>query len=70
MALDANHYICALCGARLDLDHNVVPTVAFEGRDPEPSWRVVATNGREVHRCRIHPHETAPSLGMSQAVGR
>jgi hypothetical protein len=70
MPLDDNRYVCALCGARLDLDHNVIPTVAFEGRRPEPSWRVVAANGREVHRCRAHPREMESSAGMSQALGR
>ena len=70
MPLDDNRYVCALCGARLDLDHNVIPTVAFDGREPETTWRVVATNGREVHRCRVHPHDTATSLGMRQATGR
>jgi hypothetical protein len=70
MPLDDNRYVCALCGARLDLDHNVIPTVAFEGRQPMPSWRVVAANGREVHRCRVHPHETGSTAGMSQALGR
>jgi len=70
MPLDDDRYICALCGARVDLDHNVIPTVAFQGRQPSPTWRVVEANGREVHRCRVHPHETASSAGMSHAVGR
>jgi hypothetical protein len=48
----------------------VIPTVAFEGREPEPSWRVVAANGSEVHRCRVHPREVAPSLGAPPAMGR
>jgi hypothetical protein len=70
MPLDDNRYVCALCGARLDLDHNVIPTVAFDGREPEPTWRVVAANGREVHRCLVHPRSTAPSLGAPPALGR
>jgi hypothetical protein len=68
MQQDDNRSFCALCGARLDLDHNVIPTVAFDGREPGPTWRVVATNGREVHRCRVHPHDTAPNLGVRSAM--
>jgi hypothetical protein len=70
MPLDDNRYVCVLCGSRLDLHQNVIPTVAFDGRESEPTWRVVMVDHQEVHRCRVHPRQAAQSLALLPTQGR
>jgi hypothetical protein len=45
-------YVCALCGAELDVsEHDTVTTIA--GSSGKPNLRILSIGGKEIHRCEL-----------------
>jgi hypothetical protein len=57
MRLVNGRYECAHCGAVLDVDASLVPTVMFHAAGGQPNMRVIRVDGREVHRCEVRDRE-------------
>jgi hypothetical protein len=51
--MDGN-YVCERCGARLNVAEGAVLTVVA-GTLGKRNVRIVAENGRPIHRCEVRP---------------
>jgi hypothetical protein len=50
--LKDGNYVCALCGADLDVaEKDMVTTIA--GSSGKPNERILSKNGRVIHRCEM-----------------
>jgi hypothetical protein len=52
--LQDGKYVCALCGARLEIEV-ARPMVVIHSASGKPNMRVLEVAGREIHRCEIKP---------------
>jgi hypothetical protein len=51
--MDGN-YVCERCGARLNVSEGAVLTVVA-GTLGKRNVRIVAANGKPIHRCEVRP---------------
>ena len=46
-------YVCAHCGAKLDIPLGKPPKVTIQAVGGQPNVRVVTRDGKELHRCAV-----------------
>jgi hypothetical protein len=46
-------YVCAHCGAKLDVPLGAPPKVTVRAASGEPDIRVLTRDGKELHRCAV-----------------
>ncbi len=46
-------YVCAQCGALLDIPPVPDPQVTVHAASGKPNVRVLTLDGREIHRCEL-----------------
>jgi hypothetical protein len=46
-------YVCAQCGAALEVTREARPRVEIQQSPDAPMIRVLSIDGREIHRCEI-----------------
>jgi hypothetical protein len=51
MRVQDGRYVCALCGAVLDLPMEATPKVMIKAASGQPTWRVLSVGRKEIHRC-------------------
>ncbi len=52
MNTEDGNYVCALCGADLDVSEaDTVTTIA--GASGKPNVRILSAHGTEIHRCEM-----------------
>jgi ssDNA-binding Zn-finger/Zn-ribbon topoisomerase 1 len=47
------HSECTQCGATIEVTPGKAMTVTFVGRSGQPNERVLAVDGKEIHRCEV-----------------
>jgi hypothetical protein len=51
MRFEGGRYICARCGAVLDIAASTRPQVSMHGASGQPNVRIISVKGKEIHRC-------------------
>ncbi len=46
-------WVCAHCGAELDVPKGAEPKVTIHAASGKPNVRVLMLDGKEIHRCEI-----------------
>ena len=53
-----DHYVCSLCGARLEISEFVLPAIFLDGSEGAREYRVLMLRGEEIHRCPVRSSGT------------
>jgi hypothetical protein len=51
MRFEGGRYICARCGAVLDIAASSRPQVSMHAASGQPNVRIISVKGQEIHRC-------------------
>jgi hypothetical protein len=48
-----SQWVCAHCGAVIDVPEGAQPTVTIHAASGQPNVRVLMLDGKRIHRCEI-----------------
>jgi hypothetical protein len=53
MRFEGGRYICAQCGAVLDIAVTTRPQISIRAASGKPNVRIISVNRDEIHRCTL-----------------
>jgi hypothetical protein len=60
MRFEGGRYICARCGAVLEISSSARPQVSMHAASGQPNVRIISVKGKEIHRCSYADDDKSP----------